>query len=124
MKSLTERMKEKADAQLKERMRRSTGTKYRNFGLPITGHPSVSTEGDVLHVQKKAKELLNTINSICPWQFTNALLEVIVERNSTSLKHLILAKERRVKEEMLEVLESTRPATPVNTVGLFTIPSQ
>ena len=74
MRPLVDRLKEKADAELKQRMRCSGKTKFIHFGIPKFGYPHVETEGDEIYLKQKAESLDLILRTMAPHQFREQLL--------------------------------------------------
>jgi hypothetical protein len=107
MKSLAQRLKEKEAKEAKARLKRSDRVKSFSVKMPWCGCPSIVTEGDSLYIKKRAKRVVDLIQSRASWQFFQAMKDYIVEMEATQKK----------LEEEREVRWRTMPAMPSIVIG-------
>ena len=88
MKPLADRLKDKEEAAKKERLKRSGKAKFMQFGIPLFGHPYVSTEGDELFLKQKAERLDVILRTEVPYQFREQLVKAMARPQDEALKDL------------------------------------
>ena len=79
MKSLAQRLKEKEAKEAKARLKRSDRVKSFSVKMPWCGCPSIVTEGDSLYIKKRAKRVVDLIQSRASWQFFQEMKNCIIE---------------------------------------------
>jgi hypothetical protein len=94
MKSLAQRLKEKEAKEAKAKLKRSSVVKSFNVKIPWCGCPSVVTEGDTIYIKKRAKKLVDLIQSRAAWQFLKEMKDYLDEMEALQKK---LEKEREAR---------------------------
>ena len=112
MKSLAQRLKEKEAKEAKARLKRSDRVKSFSVKMPWCGCPSIVTEGDSLYIKKRAKRVVDLIQSRASWQFFQAMKDYIVEMEATQKKAYTNYSPLTGGVDPSPVTPATSPATP------------
>jgi hypothetical protein len=116
MKSLAQRLKEKAERDAKEaikaKLKRSDLIKSFSIKIPWCGCPFIVIEGDMIYIKKRAKKVIDLIQSRAAWQFFDEMKKYIDEVEKSQKKAYTNYSPLTGGVDPSPVTPATAPATP------------